>query len=191
MLTTCERRKSEPLHPHIEDFYRFWDSFCDREWVRLFFIDYMQEPVCAAFSFSFGHFLFMYQFGWSGKHGHLQPSKLLFWKTIEWAKNKGFRYYDFVSVDTEVSKAVEAGLPIDEELQKRSFYGPTHLKLSFGGTISHLPGAFAYFPNVFLRIFSNTILRPILKQDWFFRLTNSFWARQKRNLPVTHTSYRR
>jgi len=180
MLTTCERRKSDPLHPKIEDFYRFWDSFYEREWVRLFLIDYMQEPVCAAFGFSFGPILFMYQFGWSGQHGHMQPSKLLFWKTIEWAKNKGFRYYDFVSIDTEVSKAVEAGLPINEELQKRAFYGPTHLKLSFGGTIVHLPGAFAYYPNVLLRVFSNTILRLILKQDWFFRLIHAIWAKQKR-----------
>ncbi|OFY58462.1 MAG: hypothetical protein A2Y87_12305, partial [Bacteroidetes bacterium RBG_13_46_8] len=162
MLITCERRKAQPLYPDVGSFYRFWDSFYAKGRVRLFFIDFQQEPVCSAFCFSFGKVLFLYQFGWSGEHAHLQPSKVLYWKTIEWAKTHGFRYCDFVSVDTEVAKAIEGGLPMTEELQSKYFYGPTILKMSFGGTVVHLPGPYACFPNVFLRIFSCTVLRMIL-----------------------------
>jgi len=182
MQTTCERRKAQPLYQDIESFYRFWDSFYEKGQVRLFFIDYQEQPVCSAFCFSFGQILFMYQFGWSGEHAHLQPSKLLYWKTIEWARAKGFRYCDFVSVDTEVAKAIETGLSITEQLKSKYFYGPTILKMSFGGMIVHLPGAYAYFPNVFLRVFSHTILRFLLKQKQVMNAVNMLWAWQKKRM---------
>jgi peptidoglycan pentaglycine glycine transferase (the first glycine) len=182
MISTCERRKAQPLYPDMDSFYRFWDAFSEKGQVRLFFIDFQHEPVCAAFCFSFGQVLFMYQFGWSGEHAHLQPSKVLYWKTIEWARANGFRYCDFVSVDTEVAKAIENGLPVTEELKSKYFYGPTILKMSFGGTVVHLPGPYAYFPNVVLRVFSRTILRLILKQKLVMKAINALWAKQKKRI---------
>jgi lipid II:glycine glycyltransferase (peptidoglycan interpeptide bridge formation enzyme) len=182
MLNTCERRKANPLYPDIESFYEFWDSFCEKGWVRLFFIDFQQEPVCSAFCFSFGQVLFMYQFGWSGRYAHLQPSKVLYWKTVEWAKAKGFQYCDFVSVDTEVAKAIETGLPITEEMKSKYFFGPTILKMSFGGMIVHLPGVYAYFPNSFLRWFAMTILRLMLKHKQIMKAVNILWGKQKKRM---------
>jgi lipid II:glycine glycyltransferase (peptidoglycan interpeptide bridge formation enzyme) len=180
MKTTCERRNADPLYPDIDSFYRFWDAFYPMGWVRLFFVDYNEKPVCSAFGFSFGKIMFMYQFGWSGEHTHLQPSKVLYWKTIEWAKAAGFQYYDFVSVDTDVSKAIESGQPITEKLQSKYFYGPTIIKMAFGGQVVHLPGRYSYFPNLFLRIFAVTVLKILLKQKKFAEAINTIWAKQKR-----------
>lgn len=49
-----------------------------------------------------------------------------------------------------------------------------------GRIIVHLPGVYAYFPNVFLRVFSRTFLRLILKQKKVRKAIDALWAKHKK-----------
>jgi lipid II:glycine glycyltransferase (peptidoglycan interpeptide bridge formation enzyme) len=183
MTATCDRRQAQPLFQDIGYFYHIWDHFCKNQQVRIFIVSLADEPVCAAFAFPFGNILYMWQFGWSGRYGNLNPSSVLVWNTIEWAREKGFRYYDFVSVDTEISRVIASGQPVNERLQAKYFYGPTLHKMSFGGLLIHLPGTYAYFTNKTVRWFAYNVLILMLKQHWFMNALHGFWAKIKRNSP--------
>jgi len=181
MVDTCTRRKTKPTHPDKKFFEILWDLFHEKGWVRLHLAEYNQENVCAALSFSFGDTFRIWKFGWSGKYGSLNPSNALYWRMIELAKSEGYRYIDLVSVDTEISKAMESGREITPALKARYFYGATVFKMGFGGKLLHLPYSYCYVPSPVLRFLFNTFGRSLLEQSWFNRLINLiFGARNNR-----------
>jgi lipid II:glycine glycyltransferase (peptidoglycan interpeptide bridge formation enzyme) len=84
--------------------------------------------------------------GWSGTHGEWRPNESLHWAAMRWAKETGFREYDFDGIEPEVARAVAEGVPGPE---------PTHVtrfKLGFGGDVVLLPESLAYVPNRLMRL---------------------------------------
>jgi len=183
MLATCKRRKSSPTHPDKIFFDLLWDAFYDKGWIRLHFAEYNNEKVCALLSFSFGDIFRIWKFGWSGQYEKLHPSNALYWTLIEIAKNDGFKYFDLVSVDTNITSALERNQEITTQLQHTYFYGPTMFKLGFGGKVMHLPRAYCYFTNPLIRFFFNIIGNKMLQQKWLAHIINVIWSkRQRENL---------
>jgi lipid II:glycine glycyltransferase (peptidoglycan interpeptide bridge formation enzyme) len=178
MLETCARRKSPPTHPDKRFFELLWDAFHDRGWIKLHFAEYNGEKVCAALSFSFGDVFRIWKFGWSGRYEKIHPSNALYWALIKFAKNNGYRYFDMVSVDTEIARELEKNQEIPPKLQTRYFYGPTKFKMGFGGKVMHLPPAYCYFTNPLLRFFYNTLGRKMLHQKWLAHLINVIWSKR-------------
>jgi len=176
MLATCARRNTHPVPSDRKYFESLWNEFSPRGWVRLHLAEYCGEVVCAAFSFSFGDTFRLWKFGWSGEHGNISPSNVLYWRIIEEAKSDGFRFIDFVSLDTEIARNFESGAVITPELKTKPFYGPTIFKLGFGGKIVHLPEAFCYFPNPLFRLLYLFPGRMLLQSKSFNNMMNSIWA---------------
>lgn len=176
MLATCVRRKSHPTPSDKKFFEMLWSEFHPRGWIRLHFADYNNEAVCALLSFTFGDTFRVWKFGWSGKFGNICPSNALYWKLIELSKHEGFRYFDFVSVDTDISKALRNGQEPTPKLKAKYFYGPTIFKMGFGGDLVHLPKAYCYFPNPFIRLLYNLFGRFILQHNWIQKAMNRLWG---------------
>ncbi len=65
---------------------------------------------------------------------------------IKWAKAKGYRYFDFGSVNRKTAFSVKQ----KETLPKEIIKTPSFFKLGFGGEIVYLPEANVYIPNVIL-----------------------------------------
>ncbi len=174
MMETCRRRNSPPTHPHIDFFFRLWDSSVKKKWLRLHFAEFEGKPLCSILSFSIGDIFRIWKFGWSGEHTNLHPSSVLMWKLIELAKNEGYRYFDFVMLDTMVARAIKNKRPLTKKLKSRYFYGPTVFKLSFGGDITFLPGSYAYFSNPLMGILLRG-MAVLLRQMWMIKFINKFW----------------
>lgn len=100
--------------------------------------------------------------GWSGKHENSRANHLLHWKAMQWAKEKGYRSYDFMGVTRSLAEAI---------LQGAHFYqvakGSDLFKISFGGEIRLLPEAYFYIDNPILR-FGYTGMYPRLRKFQMF-----------------------
>jgi hypothetical protein len=46
--------------------------------------------------------------GWSGTSENLHPNEPLHWTGIDWARGRGYRYYDFDDISLPVARAVLA-----------------------------------------------------------------------------------
>lgn len=69
--------------------------------------------------------------GWSGHRAGLHPNELMHWHAMQWARERGYRYYDFEGIDESVARAIRAG----EELPESAHRGFTRFKLGFGGEV--------------------------------------------------------
>ncbi len=176
MIQTCERRNSPPTHPHIDFFFRLWDHFRPNGWVRIFVVEYQEEPVCANLVLAFGDIFKIWKFGWNGHYGHLKPSDFFKWKLIELAKSEGYKYFDFVMLDTDIAKRVANNLPVTKKMRSGSFYGPTRYKLGYGGEIIFLPGSYAYISNPAAKVILYS-MGFILKQRWVKKIFDIFWKK--------------
>jgi lipid II:glycine glycyltransferase (peptidoglycan interpeptide bridge formation enzyme) len=117
-----------------------------RGWLELFIAEYQGEPVSAALAVCFGDTVFYKRGAWSGRHGSHRPNEAMQWHIIQWARARGYRYYDFEGIDPVVAAAVLRGEPPD--LAGRTI---DSFKLGFGGQAVLFPGAYGYIYNPVLR----------------------------------------
>jgi lipid II:glycine glycyltransferase (peptidoglycan interpeptide bridge formation enzyme) len=75
---------------------------------------------------------------WSGSRTGLRPNELMHWHAIQWARERGYRYYDLDGIDEPAARAVLAG----EELPESGKRGTTHFKLGLGGEVTLYPTAY-------------------------------------------------
>ena len=81
----------------------------------------------------------IYKMGaWSGENTKLTPNELLHWRAMQWARDRGYRYYDLEGIDESVGQAIVAGDAMPE-LGRR---GTTNFKLGLGGKVTLFPRAY-------------------------------------------------
>jgi lipid II:glycine glycyltransferase (peptidoglycan interpeptide bridge formation enzyme) len=151
VIDTCNRRNIKPLYPDIEYFYQLWDAIYPKNWVVMHFATYENRPICASIGISFGDTYRNFFWGASDEVLALNASSVIDYRSIVWAKENGFLYYDFVQLDTVVAKALESKSPLTDEIKNRPVFGSTFYKLSFGGRIIYYPGNYTYFPSFVIK----------------------------------------
>jgi len=152
MISMCRRRQTKPTNSNIQFFYRLWDALTPGNGISLHLLDYNDKTVCAMLCFNIGDTFRAFKWGWTGEYAGLNITHVLYWKTIEWAKEKGFKKYDFVQVDPDVAEVFLSGGLMSEELKNRSFYGPTIHKMCYTGDFVTYPGVYMYVPKSAFRI---------------------------------------
>ncbi|TCO06839.1 lipid II:glycine glycyltransferase FemX [Natronoflexus pectinivorans] len=163
---TCKRRDTKPLYPDISFLYKLWDTFAPNKWVVMHIAETDGQPVCASLSFTFGDTFRNSIWGWSGDYVHLNASDVIDWKTICWAKENGFKYYDFVHLDTISAKAILAGNNhVTEEIKERPHYGSTFYKMRFGGDVIFYPGVYSFFPSKFKKLLFTVSAKYLLNNS--------------------------
>jgi len=170
MHSMCDRKNINPTHKNIQFFYELWDRLILMNGLSLHIAEYNDEAVCAMLCFSMGKTFRAYKWGWNGKYTELKISHLLYWKTIEFAKNNGFKKYDFVQVDPDVARQFSDNKPMTDELIKKSFYGPTNNKLRYSGEIIYYPKILIYFSNSFLGWIVNGVSKWSYTKDIYNKL---------------------
>ena len=158
---TTSRKDTTPLL-NIQYFYSLWDLFADKGWVRLHFAEVDGKPICGSFGHCFGRTYRGFQWGWNGEYGKEKISEAFIWKLIIWAKEKGFKHFDFVEIHPEIAEAIRSGKEITEELKSNSRYGGTFFKMQWGGKIVHYPGMFTLYKNKTVDIVLNFIYNKFL-----------------------------
>jgi hypothetical protein len=134
MVQLCERRGVPPTPPDPDFFSNLWKYLAVTGAVRLFVMECKGEPVSAAFCFAFGDTFRVWKVGWSGTCASARPNHLMWWQLIKWAKEKGFRYFDFFQIIPEHAQAIVHGREI-----RGPYAGVTLFKLRFGGKLTLLP----------------------------------------------------
>ena len=80
----------------------------------------------------------VYKIGaWSGEDRAIRPSELVHWMGIQWARERGYRYYDFDDISLAAARTILAGGELPSSASSL-----TRFKLRFGGTVEVFPSAY-------------------------------------------------
>lgn len=94
---------------------------------------------------------------WSGKGTNLHPNEVMHWHGMQWARDNGFRYFDFDGIQESVARATLAG----DRVPEAKLEGNTAYKLAMGGEVTVYPSAYdrSFHP---LLAWSTRVLAPRL-----------------------------
>ena len=146
-LHTANKRSGFFVEPNKSFYHVLLSEPEPKRQVLLLIGEVEGKMVSASFCLLSGDVFMHYVWGWTGDYADQHYSDAVYWYMIQLAKEKGFRFFDFVQVDDAVASAVLSGSPIDASVRGRSFFGPTFYKMSFGGSLVHSPGILCYFPS--------------------------------------------
>ena len=85
--------------------------------------------------------------GWTGERTKVRPNETIHFEGMRWARDAGYRYYDFDGIQKTVAFALERG----DELPETARRGVAHFKLGFGGDVVLFPSALDTSPYSLLR----------------------------------------
>ncbi|HSK97941.1 MAG TPA: peptidoglycan bridge formation glycyltransferase FemA/FemB family protein [Euzebyales bacterium] len=122
---------------------QLWNAFSAAGLARIFLVeDEDGDAVSAQVAVPFGPTMYTMLMAWSGEHSIRKPNELLEWTAMMWAKERGYRYYDFEGITS--GRAASGGA--DRPDRYVSDY-----KLGFGGEVIQTPVASDLMPNRLLQ----------------------------------------
>ncbi len=136
-------------------FYQMWDIFSGSRNIALMMADYKDKTISALLLIAYKDTVFAKSLGWSGTEAARRPNDAVFWGSIEWAKKKGYRYFDFEGVDRNAAATVLSGKALPEGLK----HSPSFLKMGYGGQTILFPSAYVNIPNPLLRCVVRVVSR--------------------------------
>lgn len=172
-LHTANRRNGFFVEPHKAFYHELLKVPQANRQVLLLIGEVDGKMVSASFCLLSGDVFMHYIWGWTGDYADQHYSDAVYWHMIQLAKEKGFRFFDFVQVDDAVASAVSSGSPLDHSVRSRSFFGPTFYKMSFGGQKVSTPGILCYFPSMLYLVLFGRMVPAFLKSQ-FLRKMKSF-----------------
>jgi lipid II:glycine glycyltransferase (peptidoglycan interpeptide bridge formation enzyme) len=116
-------------------FVDMWKLFRPGGFLKLNIVEQDGEVISAAWLVPFGNTVVYKRGAWNGRCGELRPNELMHWSAILWAREHGYRYYDF------------DGVRLSEPEHTVSTF-----KLGFGGEVVPLPATLEYYSNPAFRI---------------------------------------
>jgi lipid II:glycine glycyltransferase (peptidoglycan interpeptide bridge formation enzyme) len=114
---------------------RQWEHLYPTGWLQLFIAYHENRPIAGLWHTAFREVVTARLIGWTGDAAKLRPSIACYWGAIQWAKERGYRYYDFGGIDRAFAERVRASHcgvadPADS---------PDTFKYFFGGDLVLLP----------------------------------------------------
>jgi lipid II:glycine glycyltransferase (peptidoglycan interpeptide bridge formation enzyme) len=156
------KRQNFPAYS-LDYFKQFWQVLAPHGYANLILAEYEGEAVCAKLFVPFGDTVSAKLLGWSGDCAKLHPNEVLQWGIIKWAKENGFRYYDFEGIERHAAEALARGEPLPEPLHQT----PTAFKVRFGGQPVLFPEPYVHFSNPVVRL-AYRVAGPTLCQTTAF-----------------------
>jgi lipid II:glycine glycyltransferase (peptidoglycan interpeptide bridge formation enzyme) len=128
--------------------YHHWDALHARGSVQLIFAYHEGRALAALWLTSFGDTVTQRLLGSNLEGRHLEPNVACCWGAIRWAKEHGYRYYDFGGIDRRYAELLVAGQPLPADFHR------THdaFKLYFGSDPILLPTASQFTFNPVARL---------------------------------------
>lgn len=132
--------------PYPVSYYRrMWEVFRPGGHARLLLAEHEGTAVSGILLVGYGDTAVYKMGAWSGQRSSVRPTELTHYLAMQWARERGHRYYDFDGIPDEAAEAVLRGGPPAGE-QK----GLTHYKLGFGGQVRVYPRAHDTSPSPLL-----------------------------------------
>ncbi|MBN1312801.1 MAG: peptidoglycan bridge formation glycyltransferase FemA/FemB family protein [Anaerolineae bacterium] len=157
-LATSQRRQFVPF-PRAY-FERMWEVMNPHGYIAMMLAEYRGEAVSTLLLAAFGDTVMTKVSGWSGLYGKYRPNEAMHWGAIRWAKDQGFRYFDFDGIDPAAAHAILDDQPVAELCRNT----PTAFKLQFGGQVTLYPSSYDYVLNPLVRWTYRTV-SPALEGD--------------------------
>jgi lipid II:glycine glycyltransferase (peptidoglycan interpeptide bridge formation enzyme) len=172
LLAATGERQSFGI-PSQAYFADMWRIMAPAGHLKLFLAEYEGEVVSAGLMVAFGDTVTYKRGAWSGRHGDRHPNELMHWTVMQWAKEQGYRYYDFDGIEAEVAQVVlrDGALPANLPRTVTTF------KLGFGGKVVLSPGGYEWIENRLLRWGYYTVLPRVMQSPAARRITKSLRAR--------------
>lgn len=164
LASTGERQDFSPYPKKY--FVEMWRALRPFGYAQLFVAEYEGEMVSAQLAVSFGDTMINKMSVWNGRHGNYRPNEALQWAAIQWAKEHGFRYYDFEGIKPSAAKALLKDEPVPESLKQTV----TSFKLGFGGQAVLFPQAYDYLYNPLYRWIYTELFPKVRNQRFIKRL---------------------
>jgi lipid II:glycine glycyltransferase (peptidoglycan interpeptide bridge formation enzyme) len=165
MLETCKRQGVVPSPSNEEFLNTMRLLFAPSGHFKLFITEFRNEVVSGIIAIPFGKTVYLWKFGWSGRHADCRPNDVLFWEIFKWSKNHGYSNVDLVTISPEAANdAKNIQTRSDKTAQTSSFF-----KLGFGGDVVFHPDAHVYIYNPIFRWAYKNVMpsindRPALKK---------------------------
>ena len=154
----CKTAIRQNFKPESKEYYRnLWEIFGSKGLCKLFFAEYEGEVISGILLLNFSETVFYKRGCWSGRYPNLKPNDYLQWTAIQWAKNNGYKYYDFEGIEREIAAAVLRGDSLSAE--KRATV--SGFKMKFGGRPTLLPRAYWYINNPMLSALYGCICQKV------------------------------
>jgi lipid II:glycine glycyltransferase (peptidoglycan interpeptide bridge formation enzyme) len=178
MMDTCIRRNSKPLVASYSKMEQLYNALDTNNWVVMHLAIVEEQIICASLGITFGKTYRNWFWGWDGQYANYNISDGIDWHTINWAKENGFSFYDFVHVDAISAEAIESTAPVPENIKTRDHFGSTFYKMQFGGRVMHYPPAFCLFSHSVLCLLINTVAAKLLE----FQMTKKLLRWMKKTI---------
>lgn len=128
----------QDFHAYPYAYYRaMWDAFCGDDHAALLLVRDGDEIVSAALLLAYGDTVVYKMGGWAGGAPEKRPNEAMHWAGIHWARDHGYRWYDFEGLKPAAARAALAG----ETVQ-----GIDGFKLGWGGEVALFPPAYDRSP---------------------------------------------
>jgi peptidoglycan pentaglycine glycine transferase (the first glycine) len=124
-----------------------WETFVPQQHMALLIASYQGEAVSAQLLIPFGETVIAKMVGWSGAHSKRRPNDAVFWASILWSFNHGFKYFDFEGLNMIGAKAMAEG----RELPDVPAVSQDIIKYGYGGQVVFYPHTYKYIPNSLVR----------------------------------------
>jgi CelD/BcsL family acetyltransferase involved in cellulose biosynthesis len=144
-----------------------WDALAPWGWVRMLFAEVDGEAVAGAWLTTFGASVIPRLSGWNGKGASDHPTEACDWGGICWARDNGFRYYDFGGFDRAIAEELLAGKPFPKARQ----HSPDGFKHRFGGDVVLLPLPWLKVLQPLARPLVHAALHAVGRGRWAARLS--------------------
>lgn len=145
-----------------------WESLHPRGWLQLFLAYHEGRPLAGIWNTAFGDTVTYRVPGWSGEERNLRLNVACHWRAIQWAKQNGYRYYDFGGIDRGYAERTLAGEPVPEEFLQ----SPGGFKVLFGGELVLLPTAHQFIFNPVARLIGGLMLSQLPRRKSLRRLAD-------------------
>ena len=127
LARATSQRQGFPLYP-VEYYETIWRGFGDRS--RIQFAEHEGRTIAGILLIAVSDTAAYKVGGWSGERTNIHPNELNHFRAMEWARDRGCRWYDFEGIPPTFARKLVAHE--DVEIPDR---GDARFKLGFGGEI--------------------------------------------------------
>jgi lipid II:glycine glycyltransferase (peptidoglycan interpeptide bridge formation enzyme) len=146
LVAATARRQGFPPYPPAY-YEAMWRAFAPDGHARLLLAELDGEPLAGVIVIGCADSAIYKMGAWGGHRSGVHPNELVHWAAVRWARERGYRYYDFEGIDERVARALVSG----DEPPAAARHGVTRFKLSFGGEVVLFPGAYDWASRPWLR----------------------------------------
>ena len=173
MEISCRHINKRPNISSCEALCKIWETLNPLGMIHVFSVQRNETTISSLITISYKQELHLWRYGWSSECSNMNPNAFLYWKIIEWAKEKGYAFVDLGGIDRDIALTSINNLPFAGDRLNSLF------KIKFGGEIKILPESLIFFKNKAYNRFYKRIVESRFLNNKSLDFINSSYFRKK------------